>query len=202
MLSKISLAINAVLLILVINLYIQNCDENNEENVIVEQSENDDTNFRIAFLNTDTLDLNYQFTIDAVETLQKEMEKKQRRLERKATKLQQEYQMLQQSARSMTPVQLQAAQQRVVQMEQEIQNMQNDLSNELAQEQNDLQIKLINQLDSFLLRYNERENYDYIIKKHAASEVLIANTKYDITEEVLEMLNKEYLGEDVFADSL
>lgn len=202
MLSKISLAINAVLLVLVVNLYIQNCDENSEENVIIEQSENNDTKLRIAFLNTDTLDINYLFTIDAVETLQKEMEKKQRRLERKATKLQQEYQMLQQSARSMTPVQLQAAQQRVVQMEQEIQIMQSDLSNELAQEQNDLQIKLINQLDSFLLRYNERENYDYIIKKHTASEVLIANSEYDITDEVLEMLNKEFLGEDAFADSL
>ena len=201
MLSKISLAINAILLVLVINLYVQNCNTESDETA-VEQVESTDNNIRIAFLNTDTLDLNYLFTIDVVETLQKEMEKKQRRLERKAMKLQQEYSQLQQSARSMTPVQLQAAQQRVVQMEQEIQVMQSDLANELAQEQNDLQIQLINKLDSFLLRYNDRENYDYIIKKHAASEVLIAKAQYDITKEVLDMLNKEYLGENVFADSL
>ncbi len=202
MLSKISLAINAILLILVINLYVQTCNDESEEIAVVEETKSEVKQMRIAFINTDTLDLNYLFTIDVVETLQKEMEKKQRRLERKATKLQQEYSQLQQSAQYMTPVQLQGAQQRVVQMEQEIQTMQNDLANELAQEQNDLQIKLINQLDSFLLRYNAVENYDYIIKKHAVSDILMASADHDITNEVLEMLNKEYLGEDAFADSL
>lgn len=202
MLSKISLAINAILLILVINLYVQNCEQEGEENAEIAQTESTDNKLRIAFINTDTLDVNYQFTLDVVETLQKEMEKKQRRLERKAMKLQQEYSQYQQSARSMTPLQMQTAQQRVVEMEQEIQVMQNDLATELQEQQYNLQVELVNKLDSFLIRYNQEANYDYIIKKHVSSDVLIANANYDITQEVLEMLNKEYLGEDASTDSI
>jgi outer membrane protein len=202
MLSKISLAINAILVIFVINLYIQNCNEEGEEAISTENDESIDNGMKIAFINTDTLDVNYLFTLDVVETLQKEMEKKQRRLERKATKLQQEYSQIQQSARTMTPTQLNAAQQRLMQMEQEIQSMQNDLANELAQQQNELQMDLIHRLDSFLIRYNSKRNYDYIIKKHASSDLLVANANYDITKEVLDLLNKEYLGENNATDSL
>jgi Skp family chaperone for outer membrane proteins len=122
------------------------------------------------------------------------MERKQRRLERKAEKLQQEFQMLQQSAPSMTPTQLQAAQQRAMQMEQEIQVMQSDLANEFTAEQTELQIALVNDLDSFLVDYNKTAGFDYIIKKHNTSEVLVANGDFDITADILEKINTRYLA--------
>ena len=193
MLSKISLVINAILLILVINLYM------NKESEVVEEavsSVQENTELRIAYLNTDSLDKNYLYANAIVEELEKEFEKKQRRLERKAEKTQQEFNNLQQSARSMTPVQLQAAQQRVVQMEQEIQIMQNQMAEEFAEEQAEMQQKLVDRLDSFLLRYNDSAHYDYIVKKHLGSQILVSNPAYDITEEVLELLNNEYSGEE------
>lgn len=202
MLSKISIAINVILLILVINLYLPKNEDIKDVQEDLPGSVNKGNSMRIAFLNTDSLDVHYQYTIDIVESLKVEMDKKQRRLERKATKLQQEFDMLQQQARTMTPTQLQAAQQRAIQMEQEINVMQNDLANEFSEEQAILQMNLINRLDSFLIRFNEKALYDYIIKKHNGSDILIANESHDITAEVLELLNKEYLGEDNNTDSL
>lgn len=202
MLSKISIALNVILLILVINLYLQNCEESNDVQKDLSGSLSEGSSMRIAYLNTDSLDAHYQYAIDIVATLQDEMNKKQRRLERKATKLQQEFDMLQQQSRTMTPTQLQAAQQRAMQMEQEINVMQNDLASEFSEEQAILQMNLINRLDSFLIKYNESALYDFIIKKHNGSEILIANESHDITDEVLEQLNKEYLGEDNSTDSL
>jgi outer membrane protein len=193
MLSKISLALNAILFILVINLYL---NSNGETEVVDETDviENKDRSLRIAYINTDTLDAKYLYAIDIVNTLQDEMERKQRRLERKAEKLQQEFQMLQQSAPSMTPTQLQAAQQRAMQMEQEIQVMQSDLANEFTAEQTELQIALVNDLDSFLVDYNKTAGFDYIIKKHNTSEVLVANGDFDITADILEKINTRYLA--------
>lgn len=202
MLSKILLAVNVVLVLLVINLYLNK----SEESIVIDEPnttiDNTDNQLRIAFINTDTLDIHYQYALDIVETLKDEMDKKQRRLERKATKLQQEFDQLQQQARTMTPSQLQAAQQRAMQMEQEIQMMQQDLATEFADQQNDLQLKLINKLDSFLNKYNKTADYDFIIKKHSGSEMLIAKNDHDITDEVLKLLNEEYLGENNKKDSL
>jgi outer membrane protein len=204
MLSKISLVLNAILLILIINLYIRECNESEEtegqEQVV--QVENSDTSLRIAYINTDTLDSKYLYSLEIIETLKDEMDKKQRRLERKATKSQQEFDLLQQQARTMTPSQLQQAQQRAMQLEQEIQVLQQEMATEFAEQQNDLQIKLINKLDAFLSNYNKSAGYDFIMKKHSGSELLIANENNDITNEVLQLLNNEYLGNDNKKDSL
>jgi outer membrane protein len=202
MLAKISLVLNAILLILVINLYVQNCDTSSEAQVSETEIVNNDESLKIAYINTDSLDANYLYAQEIVNTLRDEMEKKQRRLERKAQKLQQEFDQLQQSARSMTPTQLQAAQQRAMQMEQEIQLMQNELANEFAEEQNDLQIELANDLDAFLLEYNSTANYDFIIRKHRSSELLLADETYDITEDVIEKINARYKGKESKKDSL
>lgn len=196
MLSKISLAINAILLILVINLYLPKEEDKSEVAEVEITTVDSNKPVRIAYLNTDSLDANYLYAIEIVETLQDDMDKKQRRLERKATKLQQEFEQLQQAARSMTPTQMQAAQERAMQMEQEVQIMQQEFANEFSEQQNELQMDLVKDLDSFLATYNETANYDFIIKKHNGSDILVAGESFDITEDVLKKINEHYLSKD------
>lgn len=96
----------------------------------------------------------------------------------------------------MTPTQMQAAQQRAVQMEQEIQIMQQEFANDFSVQQNELQMELVKDLDEFLAIYNETADYDYIIKKHNGSDILVADESFDITEDVLEKINDRYLSKD------
>ncbi|RLD25738.1 MAG: hypothetical protein DRI54_04270, partial [Bacteroidetes bacterium] len=173
MLSKISIAINILLLIAVINLYVKTCDNGSEEVAIEEVSSNVNS-MKIAFIDTDSLNVHYEYVKDITEELSKEIAKKERRMERKTAKLQSEFNQLQRMSPNMTPQQLQAAQQRAVEMEREMQTLQNDLSIELNEEQAEMQIKLVEKIDSFMTSYNETEQYDYILKKFAGSEILIA----------------------------
>jgi outer membrane protein len=193
MLSKISLALNAILFLLVINLYLNS----NEVTEVIDETdvvENEDKSLRIAYINTDTLDAKYLYAIDVVNELQDKLEKKQRSSTRKAEKLQQEYQMLQQAAQNMNQAQLQVASQRAMEIEMEMQNMQSEFANELSAEQTQLQTALVNEIDSFLVEYNKTAGYDFIIKKHNTSEVLVANQEYDITNDILDKINARYLA--------
>ena len=191
MLSKISIAINLILLIAIINLYVKTCDNSSDEEAIVEVATFDKP-IKIAYIDTDSLNVHYEYVKDITEELNKEIAKKERRLERKTTKLQSEFNQLQRMSPNMTPQQLQAAQQRAVEMEREMQTLQNDMSIELNEEQAEMQINLVEKIDSFMTKFNETEQYDYILKKFAGSEILIANHAYDITDTIISLLNEDY----------
>lgn len=192
MLSKISIAINLILIIAVINLYVKTCDNSSNGETITEES-SVDTPIKIAYIDTDSLNVHYEYVKEITEELNKEIAKKERRLERKTTKLQNEFNQLQRMSPNMTPQQLQAAQQRAVEMEREMQTLQNDLSIELNEEQAEMQTKLVEKLDSFMIRYNQTEQYDYILKKFNGSEILIAKDSFDITDTIISLLNEDYL---------
>jgi outer membrane protein len=195
MLNKISIGLNIVLLIAVINLYVKTCNNNNDESVLIETT-SAETTVNIAYIDTDSLNVHYDYVNDLAEELNKEIEKKQRRLERKTTKLQSEFTQLQRLSPSMTQSQLQAAQQRAVEMDREVQVMQNDLAEELNEEQLAMQTKLIEKLDSFMTKYNKTEQYDYILKKFNGSDILIANGTLDITDTIITLLNLDYHKDD------
>lgn len=192
MLSKISIAINILLLIAVINLYVKTCNNNNSDAIPLTVASSTQP-LKIAFINTDTLNARYEYVKDITDELNKEIDKKQRRLERKTTKLQSEFNQLQRLSSTMTPTQLQAAQQRAVEMENEIKVMQNDLSEELNEEQMQLQLKLVARLDSFMLKYNETAQFDYILKKFNGCEILLADDSFNITDTIVKLLNEDYL---------
>ena len=63
------------------------------------------------------------------------------------------------------------------------------LSNELAQKQADFLKTLQDSLDSFLAEYNKDKKYDMILNK---ATVLFSDKKYDITQDVINGLNKRY----------
>ena len=46
-------------------------------------------------------------------------------------------------------------------------------------------------IQSFLVQYNKDKKFDYIISK-AGDNILLANKKLDITDEVVKGLNKRY----------
>lgn len=192
MLSKISIAINIILIIAVVNLYVNTSGNSSDGETMVEATSSN-KNMKIAYIDTDSLNIHYEYVKDITEELNKEIAKKERRLERKTTKLQSEFTQLQRMSPNMTQAQLQAAQQRAVEMEREMQTLQNDLSIELTEEQAEMQLKLVEKLDSFMNRYNETEQYDYILKKFAGSEILIAKNTYDITDTIISLLNEDYL---------
>jgi outer membrane protein len=52
---------------------------------------------------------------------------------------------------------------------------------------------LMDSLNNFLKRYNEKMNFDYIFSYNRGGSILTANDSLDITNEVLKLLNEEFV---------
>ena len=73
----------------------------------------------------------------------------------------------------------------------QLQNLQQSLAAEFEKEQTHYNDALRDSLHNFLKKYNESFGYNYIISK-AGDNILLADKRFDITEDVIKGLNKRY----------
>ncbi|HPE78052.1 MAG TPA: OmpH family outer membrane protein [Draconibacterium sp.] len=78
---------------------------------------------------------------------------------------------------------------RLVGLEQEIQKMDQDLSQKLGEMQNTNGQQVLDSLQSCLKHYNSIKKYDYILN---ASSILIGDEGDNITADILKMMNEKY----------
>ena len=85
-----------------------------------------------------------------------------------------------------------ASQQAAIERQQrDLQELQARLENELANETAKFNEALRDSLQNFLKAYNKDKQFDLILSK-AGDNILMANKKYDITNDVINGLNKRY----------
>jgi outer membrane protein len=80
---------------------------------------------------------------------------------------------------------------RLVGREQEIMELDQELSQKLAEMQSANNQQILDSLMNYLKEYNKTKNYDYIL---SGAEVLIGDEANNITAEVLKALNERYSG--------
>lgn len=149
---------------------------------------------KIAFINIDTLNEKYLYISDYVKTMKKRKEALEAQLQSMMTKFQQDYESFQQSVQTgIAPAsELEKQKKQLEQQQKDIQNKQLQMDN-LAIELQEKNEQLQTDIKEFLIRFNNGK-YDYILSySNALPNVLLANPKYDITKEVVDALNKEYL---------
>ncbi len=78
---------------------------------------------------------------------------------------------------------------RLVGLEQEIQKMDQDLSQKLGEMQNTNGQQVLDSLQSCLKNYNSTKKYDYILN---ASSILIGDEGDNITADILKLMNEKY----------
>ncbi len=173
------------------------CNNKNEETEIEENSEATEvaaTGLKIAYVEVDSLMSQYQFCKDynillnqkgenAANTLQQ----KQRALQQHAAALQKKYE----SNGFTTRDELERAQNQLAQEQQDLAELDQRLTNELAMENAKLNTELRDSIQAFLKVYNKTKKFDYILSRQGDN-ILLANKKYDITKEVVAGLNKRY----------
>ena len=74
---------------------------------------------------------------------------------------------------------------------QDLQELEARLTNELAEETQKYNDALRDSLNHFLTAYNKDKKFDMILSK-AGDNILYANKKFDITQDVINGLNKRY----------
>ena len=87
--------------------------------------------------------------------------------------------------------QAEGVQQQLLRQQNDLAALQARFDSELANETQKFNMALRDSLNHFLEIYNKDKKYDMILAK-SGDNILMANTKYDITQDVINGLNKRY----------
>lgn len=188
--NKVQIAINAVLVAAVAAVFAIFFVEKKAEVPQTEVNENEI--IPVAYLNTDSLLVNYVFAQEANEKLMKKQEDARLKLNTKARTLQNEmadFQYKLENNAFLSRERAEREQQRLLQKQQELQELEAKLTEDLLIENQNLNMQLFDTLQNFLKEFNADGRYHMILSNNAQDNVLQAAPCYDITTEVTNALN-------------
>lgn len=157
-------------------------------------AEETSTGMKIAYVEVDSLMTQYNFAKEYSVTLQKKSNNARNTLTQKGNQLQAAINNFQQKVNNnaFTSREQAASQQTAIERQQrDLQELQGRLEGELANETEKFNEALRDSLQNFLKAYNKDKKYDMILSK-AGDNILLAEKKYDITQDVINGLNKRY----------
>ena len=148
----------------------------------------------IAYVNSDSILEHY----DLVKSMREELEKKsavmEAELKRKQASFEKDaaYFQEQVNKRTISEASAQEIYAQLMAEQQKLYELREKYSAEIAQQEYQLNLVLVDSLNNFLGRYNEKMGFDYIFSYNRAGNILVANDSLDITNQVLKLINKEY----------
>ena len=149
---------------------------------------------KIAYVEVDSLMTQYDFAKDYSVTLQKKSNNARNTLTTKGNALQAAVNNFQQKLNNngFTSREQAASQQTAIERQQrDLQELQARLENELANETAKFNETLRDSLQNFLKDYNKDKQFSLILTKQGDN-ILLADKRYDITNDVINGLNKRY----------
>ena len=170
---------------------------NNESPKMDEQpaaAESSQGGVKIAYIEVDSLMTQYEFCKEFTLVLQKKSNNARNTLNAKGQQLQSAMQNFQQKLNNnaFTSREQAESQQAAIQRQQQsLQELQARLENELASETSKYNDGLCDSLQHFLAAYNKDKKYDLILTKQGDN-ILLASKRFDITNDVINGLNKRY----------
>ena len=150
--------------------------------------------FKIAFVEVDSLMTQYDFAKDYSVTLQKKSNNARNTLTSKGNALQAAVNNFQQKLNNngfQSREQAASVQSAIERQQRDLQELQARLENELATETAKFNEALRDSLQNFLKDYNADKQFDLILSK-AGDNILLGSNKLDITQDVINGLNKRY----------
>ncbi len=149
----------------------------------------------IAYVNIDSLLTRYDFVKVESEKLLKKGENSRVAINEKGKKLENEVKEFQRKIQNNAFLSEQRAQQeaqRIQKLEQELQEYSARLSNELGVEEQKMHVAISDSVNNIIKIYNAQKNYQMILSTQTGGPVLIADPRYDITSEIVNLLNSRY----------
>jgi outer membrane protein len=196
--KNLSLIINGVLAVAVIILFVlviriktnSTTDQSVTNNKTVAYGK-----LPIAYINVDSLLLHYQFAKESNESLIRKQEDSRLKINQMARVLQTEMGDFQRKLENNAFLSRDRAQQeqtRLQKKQQELQELDGNLSKQLVQVQQKMSEQLRDTINTFMKQYNKNNKYQLIISNTSSDNVLYADKSYDITAEVTKLLNERY----------
>lgn len=149
----------------------------------------------VAYLNIDSLLIHYTFAVEANDKLINKQEDAKLKLNTKARTLQSEmaeFQRKYDNNAFLSAERAQSEYQRLQKKQQDLQELEQKLTQEIMVENQSLNMQLSDSLSAFLSTFNADGRYHIIFSNTNKDNVLMSNVEYDITNQVIEGLNKRY----------
>ncbi|WP_294630695.1 OmpH family outer membrane protein [uncultured Bacteroides sp.] len=150
---------------------------------------------KIAYVEIDSLLAQYNFCIDLNEAMVKKSENVRLTLNQKANALNKEKQEFQKKVENNAFLSQDRAQQeynRLVKLEQDLQDLSNKLQNGLMEENNKNSLQFRDSINAFLKEYNKTHGYSLIFSNTGFDNLLYADSAFNITKEIVDGLNARY----------
>jgi outer membrane protein len=192
--NKIQILINVILVAAVAALFVifySGKTPATAETVAAEQTDV----MPVAYLNVDSLLMNYTFAQEASDKLMSKQEDARVKMNTKLRTFQNEVADFQRKLENnafMSRERAEKEQQRLAKKEQELQELEAKLTQDIMIENQKLNQQLADSLNNFLQIFNADGRYHVILSNSAKDNVLMANEQYDITNEVVNGLNARY----------
>ena len=152
----------------------------------------------VAYLDADTLLLNYYFSVDLTEQIVKEQEDAQAFLNQEEQKFQRELESFQyryQNNAFTSQQRIDQEQQRLQRQQQELEALINKKNMELMEKGQRMTEQLRDTIYNHMKEYNQIKNYHIIFSNSSSNivnPIMFADDSYNITDEVIEFLNKKW----------
>jgi outer membrane protein len=191
--------IQLIFALCIIALFVLHFTDRNRQQAVFNVSQTDSAGHQlrlpIAYVNVDTLLLNYNYSKDLNETLLRKRENAQATLNQKARQLEtemSEFQRKYENNAFLSQQSFQSQQQRLQRKQADLQKLEESLTKELLQEQQEMNQTLRDTIYSFLARYNARKKYQIILSNSMNDNIMLADPAYNITNEITKELNRLY----------
>ncbi|MEI7727324.1 MAG: OmpH family outer membrane protein [Bacteroidota bacterium] len=148
----------------------------------------------VVYVNIDSLNTHYEF----VKLLRKDLEGTGKRLQTEVlaeeAALQKEANEFQRqmSANAIPEEKAKVIYEQLMQKQQMLMQKKDKYTQQIAEQEMNMNIRLVDSVSVFLKRFNRQYKFDYIMGFKAGGEILVSNDTLDITRSVLDELNKEY----------
>lgn len=149
----------------------------------------------IAFVNVDSLLVNYNFAKDLNESLLRKEESTRATLNQRENQINSAAQEFERKLRNnafLSQERAQQEQERIMKMNQEYQQLAERLSQEFLLEQQKLNLQMEDTIKVRIEEFNKTRNYEIIFSNISTSTLLYSKDKYDVTDEVVQFLNNKY----------
>ncbi|MCQ2333245.1 MAG: OmpH family outer membrane protein [Paludibacteraceae bacterium] len=195
--NKIQIVINSVLAAAVVALFVLFfVDKNAAKTQPTDVTEVAEGNLPIAYLNVDSLLVNYTFAQEAQERLMSKQEDARLKLNTKARTLQNEMQDFQRKLDNnafLSQERAQSEYQRIQKKQQDLEELEAKLTQDIFEENQALNLQLADSLTAFLESFNADGRFHVILSNAAKDNVLMADPAYDITSTVVNGMNARYV---------
>ena len=193
--KNLSIGLNVLLLIAVIVLYILHFSGNGKSTSNQSGTVTVNADAKIVYINMDTLLNNYTQSRELNEAFLKKLEANRTELNIKVKNFDREAAEFRNKVENngfMTCERAEQAQMDLMIKQQNLQKLQQEMTENAQREQMEINRKLYDAITNFLTEYNKAKGFQLILSTTLGGNVLFAQEGFDITNEVVSQLNEQY----------